>query len=155
VRKGKKALIKRHYIVNYNRMGRLLEIAIEQRNKRQPKKPKLKERSYRIMKKFVVEYMKAVVKEVSEQPVCHPFYTVGVSHVQVLQKDSMKGYAWDVLYNMRDFEIVMHHIYPYAKVIFDTKMMDGILEKARSGEHYMTEISEHNRILINTVNELK
>lgn len=142
-------------MVNYNRLGRLMQIAIKQRNEHQPKRRKVKERSYKVMKKFVIDYMKAVVREVSENPVCHPFYCEGISHVQVLQKESQKGYAWDMLYNMRDFEIVMHNKYPHAKITFTEPMKELLLERARNGEVYMTEISEHNRNLVDSVNNLR
>lgn len=97
-------------------------------------------KSEAILKRFVDEYLKLALKQVADNPVIHNFSTHGVSHIQVLEKDSEKGYDWDREYNGLDYDILMNHDYSYAAVKFDDKFLEPVLANAKQGMRYMREV---------------
>lgn len=134
--------------IKQRQFGKLLQVAVKQRGGIEVKSPS-------VCGAIAKEYFKMMFNSVIDKPVSHSFQSHGISHVQVLEKQSRKGYEWDRKYNGKDYELLIIHDYPYAEITIDSAFTKKVLRKAEAGMLYQDEISNPVKALKEIYKQMK
>lgn len=129
-------------MIDEDKLADLLISALEGRNRRRPKhqivvKPKV------VVKDFVVNYLRSVMRGVVNNPSAYAFGELG--HMQVVEHVSEKGYEWDKKYDARDWSVVWDHGQPFAQVKIDEVWNAMAARKVEKGMRYNISIVQHGK----------